>query len=78
MKGVLLSVPEAMEDIAAMHRLWVHEVLRVYYDRLVDDGDRTWLFGMLHEVAKDKFETELDVMFKRLKSPGTTYVGTRG
>ncbi|XP_025831878.1 dynein heavy chain 7, axonemal-like [Agrilus planipennis] len=74
-QGVLLSVPEVMENLEAMKRLWVHEVLRVYYDRLVDDNDRSWLVGALHEVAADKLDHNFDKMLRRLASPGSTYIG---
>ncbi|PSN56752.1 Dynein heavy chain 7 [Blattella germanica] len=66
-QGVLLSVPEAMEDLIAMKRLWVHEILRVYYDRLVDDNDRNWLLDQLHVVIKDCMEEDMDEMFIHLR-----------
>lgn len=65
-QGVLLSVPEAMEDLIAMKRLWVHEVLRVYCDRLVDDKDRAWLIGALHHVCKARLGQNVNDMFARL------------
>lgn len=73
-QGVLLSVPEAMEDLLAMKRLWVHEVLRVYHDRLVDDKDREWIFDLLHQVVASNLEEDLDQMFAHLvkdKPPGS-------
>ena len=27
--------------------LWLHETLRIFYDRLINDEDRTWLTGLL-------------------------------
>lgn len=61
-----MSVPEAMEDLLAMKRLWVHEVLRVYYDRLVDDNDRDWIFDTLHTVVKNNLKEDLNRMFAHL------------
>ncbi|XP_045470082.1 dynein axonemal heavy chain 7 [Harmonia axyridis] len=74
-QGVLLSVPEAIEDLVAMKRLWVHEVLRVYYDRLVDDNDRAWIFTALHEICIKYLEETMNTMFIRLKTPQTTSIG---
>ena len=42
--GTLLIKPKSLTDKKTLVRLWVHEVYRVFYDRLVDDVDRTWLF----------------------------------
>lgn len=69
-QGVLLSVPEATEDMNSMRRLWVHEVLRVYGDRLVEDSDRSWLFGKLCSVVENNFEIEASRLFSRLVPQG--------
>jgi len=51
-------------------RLWVHEVFRVYYDRLVDDQDRDWLFTLLKDVVKSHFKEDFNGVFKHLSSSG--------
>jgi hypothetical protein len=37
------AVPAGRQGAALVRRLWVHETLRVFQDRLVSDGDREWL-----------------------------------
>ncbi|KAK9511585.1 hypothetical protein O3M35_000215 [Rhynocoris fuscipes] len=74
-QGVLLSVPEAMEGLIAIKRLWVHEVLRVYYDRLVDDDDRTWIIEMLHTVCHNNLLEDMDEMFERLADTPKSRIG---
>ena len=41
MQGVLLVPKTHMTEGDKLIRLWIHEVYRVFYDRLVDDSDRS-------------------------------------
>lgn len=51
LQGILLFRGECCESGVAgglkIARLWVHEVYRVFYDRLVDDEDRQTFFGIV-------------------------------
>ena len=40
-------------------RLWTHEVLRVFYDRLVDDTDRLWMGRTLTALVETHFKEKL-------------------
>lgn len=68
-QGVLLSVPEGTETIDTMRRLWAHEILRVYGDRLVDDRDRLWLFDMIYTIITEKMGVDPEELFARLREP---------
>jgi len=40
----------------------------VFYDRLVDDDDRSWLYKTMRELSKSHLGIEFDTLFSRLDS----------
>lgn len=66
-QGCLLLKKECLENKRTMIRLFVHEVFRVYYDRLVDDKDRAWLYQLMNSIVKDHFKEPFDQVFGHLR-----------
>ncbi|XP_065895241.1 dynein axonemal heavy chain 1-like isoform X2 [Dysidea avara] len=52
-QGMLMSPIEKIKGISSLLRLWFHECLRVFQDRLVNNEDRTWF----EELLKTKIST---------------------
>uniref|UniRef100_A0A3Q4BIM9 Dynein axonemal heavy chain 12 n=1 Tax=Mola mola TaxID=94237 RepID=A0A3Q4BIM9_MOLML len=66
-QGCMLLKKESAENKSTLVRLFVHEVFRVYYDRLVDDDDRAWLYHLMNDIVKTHFKESFDQLFDHLK-----------
>ncbi|KAJ3217583.1 Dynein heavy chain 7, axonemal [Dinochytrium kinnereticum] len=73
-QGLLLSKPDLYADPQKIIRLWQHEVYRVFYDRLIDDSDRTWIFEYSKKVVKDRFGIDFKTVFKKYDYDGKGFV----
>ncbi|XP_058027873.1 dynein axonemal heavy chain 12 [Ahaetulla prasina] len=65
--GCLLIKKDSVVNKHTMIRLFVHEVFRVFYDRLVDDADRAWVFKLIKEIVKEHFKESFDAVFSHLR-----------
>ena len=57
-KGTLQGDAQNIKDKEVFIRLWSHECMRVFYDRLIDDTDRTWFKDLIANTVKDKFNSD--------------------
>lgn len=61
-----MSVPEVTPDLQSIKRLWVHECLRIFSDRLIEDADRQWLVTCLRNATSRHLNDDFDKMLARL------------
>eukprot|EP00775_Hariotina_reticulata_P006671 gene6671-6895_t len=66
----------SVEDTPSGVRLWMHEVLRVFYDRLVDVPDRLWVGHLLEELVEKHFKEKLSRLMGL--GAGTAAIASKG
>ncbi|KAL7754340.1 hypothetical protein RI367_000321 [Sorochytrium milnesiophthora] len=67
-QGLLLTRAERFQERSKMIRLWLHEIYRVFYDRLVDDSDRKQFFDSTGEVMQAHFHVKMSEVCGQLIS----------
>jgi dynein heavy chain, axonemal len=58
--GISKTDPRSMLGDNSMVKLWAHECMRVFHDRLISQSDRDAFVEMLKEQMKEKFNKEWD------------------
>ncbi len=57
-QGILMGDVNNIKDKDCFIRLWSHECMRVFHDRLIDDADRTWFKGLIVSTVKEAFNAD--------------------
>uniref|UniRef100_A0A8C5KDB1 Dynein axonemal heavy chain 3 n=1 Tax=Jaculus jaculus TaxID=51337 RepID=A0A8C5KDB1_JACJA len=69
-QGVLLCPHTHLQDMEKLIRLWIHEVYRVFYDRLIDKADRDIFFNMVKETTSNCFKQTMEKVLIHLSPTG--------
>jgi dynein heavy chain len=71
-QGMQMAPPSLfLRDIRLVYKLWIHEVTRVFYDRLQEnDEDMIWFLNSLQLICRTRLRDEMkDLIFMNLKAP---------
>lgn len=69
-QGVLMGDPKSVTDKDGFIRLWSHECMRVFHDRLIDDSDRKWFKELIGSTVKDVFGGD----FNKIRGPNENLI----
>jgi len=53
-----MVLPSVVRDESAAARLWIHEVSRVFHDRLINTDDRQWFYDLIMELMSRHFKVK--------------------
>lgn len=59
-----------------MKRLWVHEILRVFGDRLVDESDMIWLVEQIRKTLLNRMNENINGLFEDFLDESNKSVST--
>jgi dynein heavy chain len=65
-QGVLLCKSSETFTKSTLIRLWTHEALRVFGDRLINDADRLWFHKHVESMCQTRFNATFYDVFKHL------------
>jgi hypothetical protein len=72
------SIGVPVQDSRSLVRLWAHEALRVFHDRLVDDTDRDWFCGMLAGMLPKHLDMQFTDVFQVDNAAAVTAAAAAG
>ncbi|BBN11637.1 hypothetical protein Mp_5g13570 [Marchantia polymorpha subsp. ruderalis] len=62
-QGVLRADPKTTKELKPVIKLWVHEAMRVFQDRLINNEDRSWFRNLLATQLQKYFDMKWDTLF---------------
>jgi dynein heavy chain len=62
--GMCLCTKNEVPNSEVLIRLWAHETVRVFGDRLINNEDRLWMMNAVKEAVRAPFGANFDTLFK--------------
>jgi dynein heavy chain len=52
----MMCSPQTIKTDDQLIKLWIHEVSRVFHDRLINESDRMWFYDLITELLNKSFK----------------------